>query len=464
MKKRGARSPARNRAPRRVEDPCSFHELRLIADRVLRFSTGHESEVEITAASDALTRFANNAIHQNVAEEIRHISLRVIVNGRTARVTTNKTDDASLRNLVESATSLARFQPKNKDAMPMPGPQKQQPVRRFFEPTAEAAPEDRAAVVRRVVRLAATRKQTAAGVYATGWSRAVFANSRGLRAEHAETKAEFSVTMMEKDSSGWAKATSPDARLLNPLVLADSASEKASASRDPRELPPGHYTVILEPSAVLDLAGFLFYDFAATAVQDRRSCLTGRMGKPLFGKNITLWDDVYHPLQSGVPFDGEGMPRRRICLVENGVPRNLVYARATARKKKVRPTGHGLPLPNEFGEAPMNLVFAGGSGSVDEMVRGTERGILVTRLWYVREVDPYEKIMTGMTRDGTFLVEDGRVVCGIRNFRFNQSLIAMLANVEELGAAVRASGEESFDMVVPAMKVRDIHFTEVTRF
>jgi len=464
MKKRGAKSPARLRAPRRAGDLDSFHELWRIADRVLHFSTGHESEVEITAAVDALTRFANNAIHQNVAEEVRHVSLRVIVNGRTARVTTNKADDASLRNLVESAVSLARFQPKNKDAMPMPGPQKQPPVRRFFDPTAEATPDDRAAVVRRIVRLAASRKQTAAGVYATGWSRAVFANSRGLRGEHAESKAEFSVTMMEQNSSGWAKATSPDARLFNPLALAANASENASASRNPRELPPGHYTVILEPSAVLDLAGFLFYDFAATAVQDKRSCLTGRMGKPLFGKNITLWDDVYHPLQSGVPFDGEGMPRQRVCLVENGVPRNLVYARATARKKKARPTGHGLPLPNEFGEAPMNLVFGGGSSSVDEMVRGTERGILVARLWYIREVDPYEKIMTGMTRDGTFLVENGRVVCGIRNFRFNQSLIAMLANVEELGAAVRASGEESFDMVVPAMKVRDFHFTEVTRF
>jgi predicted Zn-dependent protease len=222
--------------------------------------------------------------------------------------------------------------------------------------------------------------------------------------------------------------------------------------------------VILEPAAVLDLAGFLFYDFAGTAVADQRSCLTGRMGKPLFGENITLWDDVYHSLQTGAPFDGEGMARQRVLLVENGLPRNLVYARATARKMKARPTGHGFALPNEYGEAPMNLVFAGGDSSVEEMIRTTERGILVTRLWYIREVEPYEKIMTGMTRDGTFLVENGAVVCGIRNFRFNQSLIAMLCNVEALSPAVRASGEESFDMVVPAMKVRDFHFTEVTRF
>ncbi len=146
------------------------------------------------------------------------------------------------------------------------------------------------------------------------------------------------------------------------------------------------------------------------------------------------------------------------------MPRNLVYARATAKKMKAKPTGHGFALPNEYGEAPINLVFAGGNSSVDEMVRSTERGILSTRVWYIREVDPYEKVLTGMTRDGTFLVEDGRIVGGIRNFRFNQSIIEMLSKVEMLGPAVRAAGEESFEMVVPAMKVRDFHFSEVTKF
>ena len=158
------------------------------------------------------------------------------------------------------------------------------------------------------------------------------------------------------------------------------------------------------------------------------------------------------------------MPRQKVLLVDNGVPSNLVYARATAKKMKAKPTGHGLPLPNEDGEAPINLVFDGGNTSVDEMVRSTDRGILVTRLWYIREVDPYEKVLTGMTRDGNFLVENGRIAAGIRNFRFNQSILEMLSNVEMMGPAVRAAGEESFEMVVPAMKVRNFHFTEVTKF
>jgi predicted Zn-dependent protease len=188
------------------------------------------------------------------------------------------------------------------------------------------------------------------------------------------------------------------------------------------------------------------------------------MGKPLFGKNISIVDDVYHPLQLGAPFDGEGMPRQRVSLIEKGVPRHLVYSRASAKKAGKKPTGHGFGLPNEYGEAPMNLVFGGGDSSVEKMVAGTDRGMLVTRVWYIREVDPYEKVMTGMTRDGLFLVENGKVTTAVRNFRFNQSLIELLQNVQEMGRSVRATAEEAFEMVVPAMKVAGFHFTEPTKF
>jgi predicted Zn-dependent protease len=222
--------------------------------------------------------------------------------------------------------------------------------------------------------------------------------------------------------------------------------------------------VILEPAAVLDLVGQMFGDFSATSVNDSRSFLTDRLGTKLFGDNIHISDDVAHPLQAGVPFDGEGVPRRKLTLVDAGVPRELAYSRSSAHRDGVEPTGHGFPLPNEVGEAPLNIVIAGGSTSVDEMIASTDRGILVTRLWYIREVEPYDKIMTGMTRDGTFLIENGCVTRGLRNFRFNQGIIELLNNVEALSPAVRASGEETFDMVVPAMKVRNFNFTEVTRF
>ncbi|MGH9724043.1 MAG: TldD/PmbA family protein [Candidatus Acidiferrales bacterium] len=439
-------------------------ELKNLAARVLKLSAADETEVEISFATDALTRFANNVIHQNVAEQTLAISVRAVIDGRTARATTNKTDEGSLRRAVEGAITLARHTPQNPGLLPLLGPQKYQKVSRFYGSTAEAAPEDRARAVTRVCKMADRARQTAAGIFSSGSVHQILANSRGLYAQHQQTRAEFSVTILEENSSGWAKSNSPDILRLDPEALAESASLKAAQTRAPRELPPGAYTVILEPAAVLDLVGFLFYDFAGTAVLDKRSCFTGRLGKKLFGENITIWDDVDHPLQTGAPYDGEGQPRQKILLVDRGVPKNLVYARATAKKMKTRPTGHGFSLPNDYGEAPMNLVFAGGPHSVDEMVRSTDRGILVTRLWYIREVDPYKKVLTGMTRDGTFLVEKGRVTGGIRNFRFNQGILELLANVEMLGPAVRAAGEESFEMVVPPMKVRDFHFSEVTKF
>ena len=422
---------------------------------------------ERLAARDEIEAIELNVSCPNVAREGETFGCDPDLTGRVveaARATTNKTDDESLRRVVAAAATLARHQPENPDLLPMLGPQKYQKIARYFAATAAENPMDRARAVTRVCKMAEKKKQTAAGIFASGSHQSVLANSRGLFASHQYTDAEFSVTILEDKSSGWAKSSSPDIRDIHPDELAESASNKAIASRNPRVLEPGHYTAILEPSAVLDIIGSLFLDFAGTSILDKRSCLNDRMGKKIFGENVTLWDDVYHPYQLVAPYDGEGLPRQKILLVDRGVPKNLVYSRTTAKKMKAKPTGHGLPLPNEYGEAPMNLVFSGGDKSVDDMVRSTERGILVTRVWYIREVDPYEKILTGMTRDGTFLIENGRIAAGIRNFRFNQSVIEMLSNVEMLGPAVRAAGEESFEMVVPAMKVGNFHFSEVTKF
>ena len=442
-------------------------ELHRIVDTVLRLarSTGaEETEVHVDEVADNLTRFANNGIHQNVAEQGLTVSIRTVVDGRTARATTNRMEEDSLRATIEASLSLAHSQPKDPGVLPMPGKQRYRRVNRFVKQSAAITAQDRARAVRVACNLAVKNGQVAAGIFASGQSQSVMGNSRGLFAAYRETHAEFSITMQEDPAASWAKANSADARAFDPQKLAARASEKAHLAANARELPPGRYTVILEPAAVLDLVGFLFYDFAATALEDKRSCLNDRMGKQLFGRNISIFDDVYHPLQQGAPFDGEGLPRQRVLLVDRGIPKNLVYSRAAAKATRKKPTGHGFALPNEYGEAPMNLVFTGGDSSLEKMIASTDRGLLVTRLWYIREVDPYEKVMTGMTRDGLFLVENGRVTNAVRNFRFNQSLIEMLKNVELLGPAVRATGEEAFEMVVPAMKVRDFHFSEVTKF
>jgi predicted Zn-dependent protease len=424
-----------------------------------------DAEAIVTAESSALTRFANNAISQNVAERSANLSVRVQIDGRTARATTNRLDDDSIRQVVEESVALTKLQEPDPALLPSTtGLPACREVLRWYEPTARVTPTDRAKAVAEAIRIVESAGQTAAGIYATSESVFALLNSNGVFAYYPETMAQFSITAMAADSSGWAKGSACSHRDLDPAAMARSAAAKANASRDPVELPPGAYTVILEPAAVLDLAGQMFGDFSATAIADGRSFLRDRIGAKLFGENITIYDDAYHPLQAGAPFDGEGVPRRKLTLVDQGVVRDVAFCRQAAHAAGVEPTGHGFPLPNEYGEAPMNIVIAGGATPLDEMIASTPRGILVTRLWYIREVDPYEKIMTGMTRDGTFLIEDGRVSRGIRNFRFNQALPEMLSNVEALSAAVRASGEEAFDMVVPAMKIREFHFTEVTRF
>ena len=452
-----------------------------IFDRVRKYSTADEVEVLFYGGKSALTRFANNTIHQNVAEENYGVSVRTAFDGRTARATTNKFDEESLRRVVQASEALARVQQPDPDLLPMPdageGARATQSLpSRYFEHTAAISPEHRADSAGKIVSIATNHKLTAAGIFSSSESVEGIFNSRGLSEWHTQTSSEISITMLAADSSGWQKTNSPDVANLNAQALAETAAKKGLESAHPREIPAGKYTVILEPAAVLDMVGFMFFDFGGLAILDQRSFLNNRVGTKLFGDNINICDDVVHPLQSGAPFDGEGVWRHRVSLVENGVVKRLVYARATAEKMRsseykdkvgiIEPTGHGFPIPNEMGEAPMNIVFAApkDSKTIDQMVASTEHGVLVTRLWYIREVDPYEKILTGMTRDGTFYVQDGKIRHGIRNFRFNESLIHMLSNVEEMGTPVRASGEESFDMVVPAMKVKEFNFTEVTKF
>jgi predicted Zn-dependent protease len=431
---------------------------------LLRYSDADETELILAGGTHELTRFANNTIHQNVAEEGYSLSVRTIYGQRTARASTNKFDSESLRRVVAEAASLTRQQQPDPELLPMPGPQQYQPVARFVEATAAVSPTERAEAVRDAIRVAERSGQTAAGTFSTGTGVQALFNSRGVAAYYSDTHAEFSITTLAPDSSGWAKKTSPDVREVNPVALAERASQIAVLSRGPQELPPGKYPTILEAAAVLDLLGFLFWDFSGQAVRDQRSFLTGRLGKKLFGENIHITDDAYHALQFGAPFDGEGCARNALTLVENGVIKGLTYSRQTAKAMGTEPTGHGFPLPSEVGEAPLNIVFAGGPHAVPEMITRTERGVLVTRLWYIREVDPYRKIVTGMTRDGTFYVEDGKIKHGIRNFRFNESLIDLLNCAELLGPAERASGEESPPMVVPPLKVSAFHFTEVTKF
>ena len=403
-----------------------------IFDKLRRLSQADEIELLISGGRSALTRFANNTIHQNVAEEEYHISVRSAFGNRTARASTNKHDDESLRRVVQSSEALAKVQHPDPDLLPMPTKEEvaaatldcgDGPVNRYFEATARLTPQDRAQGVASMVDVAKKHALTAAGIFSSAEIVEGIFNSKGVNGWYEQTLAEVSISMLDTLLLRMAKGELTRRGTTRPR--ADGGSRCRKSHRIERTLVnclPGKYTVILEPAAVLDIVGFMFWDFGGSALLEQRSFLNDRIGTQLFGENITVWDDVYHPLQAGVPFDGEGMRRQRLKLIENGVVQRVTYSRSSAKRMQesemagkvgpVQPTGHGFALPSEIGEAPLNIVFAGPpegeSRTVEQMIASTERGILVTRLWYIREVDPYEKILTGMTRDGTFLVESGK--------------------------------------------------------
>jgi PmbA protein len=435
---------------------------RALLAAALGASPAPETEAALVATRLESTRFAQGEITQSLAEERTELSVRAAFGRRTARVTTDRLGAADVAASVASAAALARAQPEDPQLLPLADPVPVPTIARFDAPTADLSPAARAEAIREMVNEAKGRGLVLAGVYANGETGQALANSRGLWAAHRESHVELSITALSPTSSGWARATDTAVARLSPLALARRAMDKADAMRRPTTLSPGEYTVVIEPSAVTDLFGFLFSDWGGQAVEEQRSFLVGRVGEAVFGGNVTIVDDVFDPRQSGPPWDGEGVPRQRVALVERGVVRGLVYGRGSASRAHVPPTGHGLAVPDELGEMPANVVMGGGTSSLEEMIASTARGVLVTRFWYVREVDPMTKWLTGMTRDGTFLIEDGRVCSGLNDLRFNQGLLDMLRSVVALGPSVRASGEEGFDMVVPAMKVEGFRFTGST--
>ncbi len=436
---------------------------RNVLERALRLSGADETEVRLDGGATHLTRFANNTIHQNISHEGRTLSVRCVLGMRSGRATTDRLDDQGLRDVVAAATAIARETPEDPDLLPVAEPQGYTERHHHDPATAGCPPEARARRAGAAIEAARAAGTVAAGFAATGESIEALATSRGCFAFYQATQAGFSVTMTAEDSTGWVNQTAIALEDLEVPALAGRAIEKARAGAQPRDCPPGEYTVILEPPAVYDLMLFLQDGFGGRQVLEKESFLTDRLGEAVFGGGLDLWDDVTHPLQDGAFFDGEGTPRQVVRLIDRGVACGLVHDRDSARKLGLDPTGHAGPYPDPVGAVPGNLVVAGGSASLEDLIRGTEDGILVSRFWYTRMVEPMQVVLTGMTRDGTFRIQGGRVVHGIRNLRYHQSVVAMLNRVTGLGKSVRVAPHESPTMVLPAMKVEGFRFISAAR-
>jgi predicted Zn-dependent protease len=435
-------------------------QAQAIVEKIVRLSKADEVQVGLNTTYNGNTRFAANQISTSGAIADAQLAVTSSFGPKHAVVTTNDFSDESLRRAVETSERLARLAPDDPEALPALGAQTYRPVDAYFEKTAALTAADRARAA--LLALDTTRKSgdlQAAGYLVTGMAAGALGNSRGLFAFHRNTTSNYTLTVRTTDGtgSGWAGADHPDWAQLDARRVAERAIEKARLSRAPQAVEPGRYTVILEPQATGDLVQLMSNYMNARAADEGRSPFVkqgggNKIGERIVDPRVTILSDPADPQLLAQPYDGQGMPLGRQVWVENGVLRQLTYTRFWAQKQQKTPTGF-----------PSSVKMVGGSATIDELVRSTPRGVLVTRLWYLREVDPRTILYTGLTRDGTFLIEDGKITRALRNFRFNESPLFMLNNLETLGRAERLAGtEQGGDVVMPALKVRDFNFTSLS--
>jgi PmbA protein len=440
-------------------------KMRDIAERVLSLSAADQTEVIIMSEDSGLTRFANSYIHQNVAERNVGLRVRAVVGKKIGVASINDLSPQALERVVERSLTIARLQPENPDFTSLPGPTPIAEVTAFDEATAAFSPEARAKAVGVICRQAVGEGLIASGAFTTGAHELAVANSLGIFAYYPTTSADISTVIMSDDSSGYSAVTAWKVGDINTEAIGSEAVEKALRSRNPRDLPPGRYPVVLEEYAVADfMSMFSYLGFGALSVQEGRSFMIGNFGKQIMSEAISIWDDGLDPTGLPMPFDFEGVPRQRVDLITEGVAEAVVYDSYTAGKEGKASTGHGLPSPNTFGPIPAHTFMAPGEVSKEEMLASMERGLWVTRFHYTRPVHPKLVIITGMTRDGTFLVENGEIAYPIKNLRFTQSYLEALANVEAVSRETKLQQNWFGGTRTPSLKLSEFEFTGATEF
>jgi len=431
----------------------------------MEHSQADQTEVLLLGEDSGLTRFANSYIHQNVAESNAEVRVRVVFGRRIGVGTTNDLSVQGLRRAVDEASRVAKLQPENPDFVSLPGPRPIRDVQSYVKNTAEATPEQRAETVQMICTRATERGLEAAGAYTTGTFETAVANSLGVDAYDVSTAADLSMVIMGDDSSGYAAQVAMDVGAIDADRLVAEAVEGAVRGRGPITLEPGTYEVVLDTYAVLDIIQFLSYlGFGARAVEEGTSFLTGKLGQKVLGESIDIWDDGHDPSGLPAPFDYEGVPKQRVTLIERGVAEGVVYDSYTAHKAGKESTGHALPAPNPAGPMPTNVFMHPGNATRDDLIRSCKRGVLVTRFWYTEPVHPRLVVVTGMTRDGTFLIEDGQISRPVRSLRFTQSYLDALSQVEAISRETRLLREFMGATRVPAIKVAKFNFTGVSEF
>ncbi len=434
-------------------------EAKAILDKVIALSKADECTATLAGSVDGNIRFALNNVSTSGIVSNAELAVQVAFGKRVGTASINEFDDASLERVVRRAEDLAKLAPENPEFMPAIGKQDYKPSPTFSESTAAIDPDFRAKVAADSISPCRGNGLIAAGFLEDGNGFVAIANSNGNFGYQKTTNFNYTCTVRTEDGrgSGWVGRNLKDASDFKADQDIEIAKRKATESAEAKALEPGKYTVILEPAAAAGLISFMMNFFSARSADEGRSFLSrkgggNKLGEQVYDPKVNLYADPWHPEAPVLPWDGEGMARERMAIIENGKVANLDYSRYWAQKQ-------GKTASANAG----NLLMSGGTKSIAELVRGTEKGILVTRTWYIRMVDPQTVLLTGLTRDGTFYIENGQIKHPVKNFRFNESPVIMLNNIDELGKPVRVAGDESsFVMMIPPMKLRDFTFTSLS--
>jgi predicted Zn-dependent protease len=435
-------------------------EAKRICDRVLGFSKADECRIVINGTRTGNIRYAQNSVSTAGLTENTEMTVSVAFGKRQGTASINEFDDKSLEKAVRRAEDIARLAPENPEFMPAIGKHEFRPSNTFSAGTAAIDPDYRAEVAAQSIAAGRKSKLVTAGYFVDTTGFQTIANSNGVFGHQEFTELDFTLTARTEDGrgSGWVNRSARDARSFDPREASNVAIEKALRSVDAKALEPGRYTVILEPAATSELIGRMFGAFDARQADEGRSFLSkkgggNRLGEKLFDEQVNIWADPWDKDVPVRPWDTASMmPRERTDVVKNGKIVSLDYSRYWAQKQNARATArHG------------NMIMSGGSKSLEELIASTKKGVIVTRTWYIRQVDPQSLLLTGLTRDGTFYVENGKIKHPIKNFRFNESPVSMLNNVEEMGRPQIIGGDEvRYQMMIPPMKIRDFNFTSLS--
>ena len=444
------------------------HALRLLK-KTVQESTADQTEAILLTEDSSLTRFAGSAIHQHVAERNQTAILRVVLEKKIAVVTTNIFQPSSLRKSLRKAMSLAKVQQPNDEFISLPGPKPILEVETFSKNIDRLTPNQKVRMIKNLLKQVKEKGCRASGAFSNGEVELAVVNSLGVEAYQKFSDLFLHVIVENEKSSGYASFVSRDPDGLDVDALAKEAIGKIS-KEEPAELEPGEYEVILEPYAVNELLSFLGYlGFHALAVQEGRSFFCNRFGEKMVDDKVTIYDDGLDPGGLQVPFDFEGIPKKKVTFFDRGIAREVTYDSFTGGREGKESTGHGLIAPNTAGPIPINLFMKEGESSLEEMIQSVRRGIYVTRFHYTNVVEPMKAAITGMTRDGTFLVEEGEMKRPVKNLRFTESVLKALSRVTAISKDRRICSEGTVysrrfvtGTVVPAIKVEGFNFSGVS--